>query len=370
VAGAIKADLGGVAGRVFDRFLAPLVLGGPMEPGRPIGGRAALAVGQDRVVPDSELASHVQLGRCRVARKLVPVDRLPPATVAEWALGAVLHDIVQASHPSLHGAFRKKLPARILALAEATLAHVPAASSVGEALGRHTWFSRMFEIQRTDTVIRWWVGSETFLGTTPPGRLSAWPELRRVNVEKTPRPLMDLPTTASCLDEAAYGRAVSAFLAKTPLTDLATMHRASPGFFWTADSLSLIASRAGRTLAMRALALAPSAAVDAALGRATRRLFKSQAWQAAIVALDLLGERALAEAEAVATTSDKPLPRSDAEGDASFARGAGALVARQSIAMHGESFSEAERGRLLSLLELRASSPAAKETEQLLAHAG
>ena len=42
-----------------------------MTPGKPIGGRAALAMGHERVVADPELASHVQLGRCRAARKRV-----------------------------------------------------------------------------------------------------------------------------------------------------------------------------------------------------------------------------------------------------------------------------------------------------------
>ena len=188
-----------------------------------------------------------------------------------------------------------------------------------------------------------------------------------MNVEKTPRALMDLPVTATCLDEGAYGRALSAFLTRTPLTDLATASRPSPAFYWTAETLGLIASRTGRTLALGRF---PSRRP----GRSTRARscdapsVQVQAWQAAMVALDLLGERALAEAESVASSSDKPLPRADSEGDASFARGAGALVARQMIATRGEAFSETERHRLLGLLELRASSPAAKETERLLAH--
>ena len=175
MSGPIKADLGGVAGRLFEGFLAPLVLGGPMEPARPIGGRAALAVGQDRVVPDSELASHVQLGRCRVARKLAPLDCLPPPTVAEWALGAVLHDIVQAKPPGAPRRFPQEA-ARTHPRARgghARARRVPLERGRGAVPA--PWFSRMFEIQRTDTVIKWWVGSETFLGTTPPSRRARGP---------------------------------------------------------------------------------------------------------------------------------------------------------------------------------------------------
>ena len=137
-------------------------------------------MGKERVVADSDLYARVQLARTRVARKLTPVDGLPGPTEAEWALGAALHDIVQTAHPAFDSAFRRRGPSKILDLAEATLDHVPAPRSVGESLSRHTWFSRLFEMERTDTVIRWWVGSRIFLGETPPARLSAWPELRRV----------------------------------------------------------------------------------------------------------------------------------------------------------------------------------------------
>jgi hypothetical protein len=359
------SDLGGIANRLYEGFLAPLVIGGEMTPGKPIGGRAALAMGRERVLANPELASHVQLGRNRAARKLVPVDRMEEPTEAEWALGASLHDVVQATHPGLRGAFRRKTPARILALVEATLAYIPAPASIGEALSRHTWFSRIFDIERTDTVVRWWTGSQTFLGTPAPGRLTAWPELRRVHIERTPRPLMDLPATAGALDEAAFGRTLAALLAKTPLTDIATAHRASPAFQWTSETLGFIGARTGRTLAMRALSLAPSGKVDAALGRATLQLFKAQAWQAAMAALDVLGERALAEAETLLGTTDKPLAATDSTDDGSFARAAGALVARQTIATRGESFSETERARLLALLEPRAASPAAMQVQAL-----
>jgi len=361
-----KPDLGGISNRLYEGFMAPLVIGGEMLPGRPIGGRAALALGHERVLANPELGSHVELARTRAARKLVAVDRIEPATVAEWALGAALHDIVQATHPSLRGAFRRSTPSRILALAEATLACIPGPATIGEALARHTWFARIFDIERTDTVVRWWVGSQTFLGTSPPHRLTAWPELRRVNIERTGRPLMDLPTTAGALDQTAFAAALSAFLAKTPLTDLATAHRATPAFAWTAETLGLVGTHTGRTLAMRAMAFAAAPAVDAALGRATRQLFARGSWQAASAALDILGQRALAEAETADGSTDKPLAPSENADDAAFARAAGALVARQNIATQGHAFSEAERGRLLALLEPRALSSAARELERLL----
>src|SRR5215467_933993 len=113
-----KPDLGGIADRLLRGFMAPLVLGGEMVPGRPIGGRVALSIGRERVAGDPELLSHVMLVRVRRARQLAPVDRLGDATEAEWALAAILHDIVQSTHPDFNALFRRKSPGRLLDLAE------------------------------------------------------------------------------------------------------------------------------------------------------------------------------------------------------------------------------------------------------------
>src|SRR5580658_2563674 len=127
-----RVDLGAVANRLFDDFLAPLVLGGEVEPGRPIGARAALALGKERVLTDIDLCAHVELVRTRVARKLVPVDRVEGITETEWAMAAALHDLVQAAHPGFDLAFRRSAPQRLLDLVNATLDRVSAPRSVGE----------------------------------------------------------------------------------------------------------------------------------------------------------------------------------------------------------------------------------------------
>jgi hypothetical protein len=137
-------DLGHLAERLFVHFMAPLVLGGELRPGRPIGGKAALTLGIERTVTDVDLASHVELARIRVARQLAPIDHLPGPDAEEWALAAVLHDLVQAAHPDWRGLLRSSTgPARLLQLAELTLDRVGPVSNVREALGRHTWFSRL-----------------------------------------------------------------------------------------------------------------------------------------------------------------------------------------------------------------------------------
>jgi hypothetical protein len=378
-----RPDLGTVANRLFDGFLGPLVVGGDVFPGRPIGARSALAMGRERVIADSDLYARVQLARTRVARKLTAVDDLPGPTEAEWAIGAALHDIVQTAHPAFDSAFRRKGPPRILDLAEATLERVPAPRSVGEALSRHTWFSRLFEMERTDTVIRWWVGSRTFLGEKPPARLAAWPELRRVHVETTARAVMDLPGAGGAVDPTRFGVSLGRLLAKTPLTDLATCHRPAPVFSWGSESLGLIATPPGRALAGRALAWAPKSAADAGLGRATRALVAARAWSAVSVALDLLAERALVDAELAnsvsvegsrwarrgaadeGTRAGTPSPPKD--DDAGYARSVGALAACMQLRAHGAPFSDTDRAELLARLTPAATSPIARAVQAELA---
>jgi len=62
---------------------------------------------------------------------------------------------------------------------------VPEPVHVLDALARHTWFARVLDVARTDTIVSWWTGSRTYLGIEAPRRLRAWPELRRVNVVAT-----------------------------------------------------------------------------------------------------------------------------------------------------------------------------------------
>lgn len=354
--------------RLFSTFLGPLVVGGTMLPGKPFGGKHALSIGDHRQPSDVELLSRTELARVRVARKLAPIDTLEPAPNAnEWALAAVLHDMVQATHPGFDAVFRRTGPKRILDVVEKTLDRIPPPSNVGDALSRHTWFSRMFELARTDVDVKWWTGSERFLGTEPPRRLTAWPELRRVTETRTPHPLMELPTSGSAVDQQRFTWVAETFLRKTPLTDLATITRSAPVFAWTHENLSLASTHSGRTLVNRALALLPQRAVDTALGRATKQLFAAKAIRALFVAVDILRDRALMAASARLGKDDpEPLTIGPDQNDAAFAIGAGALVASHWIAQTGGGFSDAERRTMLQVLAPAAASTAAREVKALL----
>ena len=318
---------------------------------------------------DIDTVSKVQLARVRVARRVAPVDLFEGApSGAEWAIAAVLHDLVQATHPGFDAVFRRSGPARLLAIAEATLDRIPGPRTAGDALSRHSWLSRIFELSRTDVEVKWWTGKQVFLGEEPPHRLTAWPELRRVVQTKTPRPLMDLPAWGSAVDPQRFALVVDRLVSKSPLTDLATLDRALPLFVWTHETLNFVSTHAGRTMTMRAFAKLSDRAVDSALGRATRVLFASNALRAASVALDLLRERAVVVAvgRLKADAEAGPIALGGEATDASFALSAGALAATQWIAQTGGGFTETERRSILQVLAPAATSAAAKELRAFL----
>ncbi len=265
-------DLGQRAENLFEHFIAPLILGGELVPGKILGAKKALAMGASRSVTNIDLAAHVDLARIRIARKLAPIDRIAPLTAPEWALAACLHDIVQSTHPGLTGIFRSNASERILRLVNLALDRIPFPKNAHDALSRHTIFSRALEIGRTDTRVSWWTGHATFRGSEPPPRLLAWPEVRRVHVDRTVHSLSDLPAETKDIDLPLFRDTLRRFISMSPITDLATANRTEIQFAWSASTLALAASPVGRTLATRAIRAGSLPQKIAALDHATREL--------------------------------------------------------------------------------------------------
>jgi hypothetical protein len=285
----VANDLGKRAEDLFTHFMAPLILGGELTPGKILGARKALAIGVERSVTNIDLAAHVDLARIRIARKFVPIDRIEPPTAYEWALTACLHDIVQSTHPSLSGMFRGRASRRILELVNLALDRIPFPKNAHAALSRHTIFSRVLEIGRTDTRVSWWTGQATFRGSEPPPRLMAWPELRRVHVDRTVHPLSDLPTDTKDIDPAFFYDTLRRWLSMSPVTDLATANRTEIKFAWGESTLALVASPVGRTLAARAIRSGSLQQKTAVLDQATNDLQMSHP-QAGAIARALVNE--------------------------------------------------------------------------------
>ena len=214
------------------------------------------------------------------ARQLAPVDRFAPPTAAEWALAAMLHDLVQCAHPDLAGVFRGRAPCAARSSSRRSRSSaLPLPLRWARRSSRHTWFSRVLEMTRTDTNVSFWVGKRTVPRARTRRRgLLAWPELRRVHIDKMPRPLVDLPAARRVTSRrSVFGDGVAAWLRKTPLTDLATCARRRPPFAWSPETLALVSTRAGRTLALRALEAVVALDVETALGRATQTAARRRA---------------------------------------------------------------------------------------------
>jgi hypothetical protein len=260
-------------------LLAPLVLGGRVRLVRPFGAVLALRLGVDpsgeirRVADaDADFSSRISVARVRRARLLAPVDTLPDLDAGDFALLAALNDLLQVTNHHLAGPLTRGRYARIEANLRWLCERVPAPRDVLGALSRHATFARVLELARTDSAVSWWTGSARFRGETPPSRLVAWPEVRRVQVDARKIPLADMPVGAAALPADAYADVLSLFLTRTPLTDLATAARKSPPFAWSASTLALVAAGPGRMLALRTLAPQAESDVIPALTRAAAQV--------------------------------------------------------------------------------------------------
>jgi hypothetical protein len=332
---------------LYVRVLAPLVLGGTVVPGHALGARVAWSLGQTGAPTDALLVERVQSVRLRRARTLAPVDTVPAIDEADWVLGAALHDVLQAMNPTFDSPLRRYAAARILDIAQASLTRVQPPARPGAALARHTWFARLFDLKRTDTLVSYWLGSRRYLGCDPPRRVQAWPELRRVNIVRERRELLELAPLA--VDRDTVALALSTLLARSPLSDVATCTRTLPRFSWSDETLALLDTGAGLRLALRALDRLPRLPADAALGRATRDLLEGPRRDRAGRVISLLAERALASVMSPADTSP-----ATARGDANvrYAQTTGAIAARQFVESPSAApLAEGERARLAKALD-------------------
>lgn len=250
--------------------LAPLVLGGPLRPVRPFGVRLALLLGDGAPAIDRDLGSRIDLVRVRVARLIAPIDVLPGLTAAEWALLAALNDLLQLTNHELASVLTRSRYPRLLASVRDLCELVPAPVDVGAALSRHATFARVLDCFRTDALVAWWTGRASFRGQRPPARLLRWRQLRGVQVDTRRVGLADMGHDVPGLAPPDFAEALSLWMTRTPLTDLATAARKDPPFAWSASTLAIVATPPGRSLAYRVLLRQPHDLAVAALARAAR----------------------------------------------------------------------------------------------------
>jgi hypothetical protein len=265
-----------IVAEVFRRILVPGVTGGELAIGKPFGRKAARAaaeamggieISQEVVNLDREHgAKALEQGEEALLRRLRRLANADVSTIVPRIdgsvvlLAALLHDLIAAFHPELPGIFRRDAPHKLLEATASALAEVPAPTTLRAALLRHAWLGELPRFSLFRTEVRWWVGGASFVGRTPPSRLLAWPDVRRVRRDERGAEVLRLPELFSDRQDVStlteiHSRAMTAFLAASPLTDLALAGRLSPPFVWTDGAARLIANAAGARLARRAIAL-------------------------------------------------------------------------------------------------------------------
>jgi len=181
------------SGRFVADFLLPVVHGGGLHVGRPLSPavvprvmdmarRAAASPPSGGADPVRALAR----ARAEVAARYLPVPVVPPLDETTVRLGAALHNLLALGHPDLAGPGLARRQDRIAAVAR-DLAAVGPPSTAAEAVARHSLLSRLGEILRIDRTVHFWLGRQTFVGRTPPPRITALPALRRVRIDQSAR---------------------------------------------------------------------------------------------------------------------------------------------------------------------------------------
>jgi hypothetical protein len=194
-------------GRPFvGRFLLPLVKGGTLHVGRPLGPRAIATMVQvwrpgarrsfSSLEDMAEEDATTELARLRHARAraLVYGAGAPPLDETSVRLGAAVHNLLALGHPDLGDSLGMGLAHRALArrqeqIVEVTLpiADLGPPASEEEALRRHSLLARLGDITRTEHTVEYWAGRRRFVGRQPPSTLLALPRLRRVATTSTRR---------------------------------------------------------------------------------------------------------------------------------------------------------------------------------------
>jgi hypothetical protein len=250
-------------------FVLPLVKGGALHVGRPLGMRAleriarAAPIAPDPDVTDepaaasrpapspADLRAGSELARARRSQisRLLPYADEPPLDWTSLRLGAAVHNLLALGHPEIAGRGLESRQERIAAAA-LELASVGAPTSMVDAVNRHSLLARLPDIARSDRTVHFWVGRRTFVGRVPPRRLTALPKLRNVRV--------DLVRRAWLREIGIPGPGRAAFLAlniASPLGEALDPLRLDPPMSWSRILPVLRFPELCRAVAGRALEL-------------------------------------------------------------------------------------------------------------------
>jgi hypothetical protein len=240
-------------------FLVPLVRGGRLHVGRPLGTRDVerlSRLGLERHGPAGDGVEALAAGRLAAASRFLRDAAPPPLDETTLRLGAAVHDLLVLVHPGLEGPRVARRQERIAATAHALASVGPPRTSV-EAVNRHSLLARLPEIARTDSTVTFWLGRQTFVGRVPPARVTALPALRRVRVDAVRRSwLREIGVPAVARD------AVLALGVASPLGEALDPLRLEPPLCWSRILPVMRAPELARIIAGRMLELGLERAGD------------------------------------------------------------------------------------------------------------
>lgn len=208
-------------------FLLPLVAGGTLHVGAPLGerGLARLVEALAEGGYDVQLEAAIGEARAASAATLLVDPIAPQIDVATLRLAVALHDLLFFLHPAATGPLVRDRRLDQVAAYAAELARLPPTTDADDLVARHTVLRLFPVLGRNDVRVTFWAGRQEFHGAEPPGRLLAWRNLRRVQEERW---------RVNCFSEAAAhplgGGVVRALLDGSPLTDLLHPMRSEPRF--------------------------------------------------------------------------------------------------------------------------------------------
>lgn len=175
------------AHRFYREFAAPLLLGKRCVVGDPLG-RDMLPVVQNAQRFDTLMqdAIDAQLNEAALLADVTPAPFEEDAAALLYAA----HELFCAVHPQASSFYARTH--LFCQAAEQQVLKLRRTLDPGVLLTRHLIVWRAFRATRTDVHLKWWTGAASFYGDEPPQRLTAWPQLRRVEVDKKTEPMWRL----------------------------------------------------------------------------------------------------------------------------------------------------------------------------------
>jgi hypothetical protein len=208
---------------LVEGFVMPLVEGGEVHLGRPVGPGCAAFFAD--AVPTSEDVRHRIYGALvRQADEITGLDRVPFPGFAITALAAAAHNLMAVTDPALDRVFARGARNTILAWTDRWLELMPLPATRGDAVARHVLLEPILALRRKDTVVKNWAYTYRFFGRSVPGNVTALPTIRFVKTFETLTELRGFFSSEKSDPKLALADRHRTLVSRSPITELLHAH--------------------------------------------------------------------------------------------------------------------------------------------------